>query len=110
MKWYSRENNYESYLDITKVNDLLFIILTDLTLAVEEGPQMLVPQDVALGVEEGLEALVPLGVVLVVEEDEEYALGFAFLVALRVGLLPLVVLDEVLPLVHALGGYARRRL
>ena len=71
---------------------------------------MLVPVDVALGVEEGLQALVPLGVALLVEEDEAFAFGFAFLVALQVGWLILVVLDEVLLLVHGLGGCAPRRL
>ena len=71
---------------------------------------MLVPHDVALGMEEGLEALVALGVTLVLEEDEKYALGCAFLVALHVVWLLLVVLDKVLPLVHALGGCVRRRL
>ena len=71
---------------------------------------MLVSRDVALGVEDGLESLVPLGVVLFMEEDKAYALGFAFLVALHVVWLLLVVLDKVLPLVHALGGCAHRRL
>ena len=70
----------------------------DVALAMEEGPQMLVPRDVALGVEEGLEALDSLDVVLAMEEGEGYALGCAFLVALRISRLLLVSLDEELRL------------
>mgnify|MGYP005830859033 CR=1 FL=1 len=77
----------------------------DVALAMEEGPQMLVPRDIALGVEDGIEALVSLGVAPILEEDEGYALGCAFLVALRVGRLLLVLLGELLPLVHAHGGF-----
>ena len=74
----------------------------------EEGLQALDLLHAALNMEEGLRPLICRDSALRVEVDEAYVPGFAFLVALRHGRLLLVVLDEVLPLVHALGSCSRR--